>query len=543
MKLALTNFGNHEATNIELPETGVGLFTGPNGSGKSMIGEAIVWCLWSENIRTSRRGWSPAIPGTVVRMEVDGVVYERRRTKSGTTLTIDGEGKTRDNNVTVEQTFGSARLYLATRVFHRSLLVKFSNATDSERKGLIEFLLGASQFDTWHKQVRSELRVTKDRLLTETQKLARFQAELAAYEGELRVLRPPTKPKLSKAVKAARKYLEKPTPDRPSRPDTSSCDKARRRFERTGERLRNVRRARDEANGLVLQGKCPECGASTNTKRHKHTVVDLMGKVDELKVKKEKLAKRVERERSKLLQSEADYDQALHHYEEFKSTRQRAEYVVQRYREDLGEWKRAKRYYKHQRTTTIAKRDHARRDLNKIRSRILTLETRVRRLSDLARVYGPRGARVALLQEAFKVLSGVATKVCGEVYREPVYVEVRPSEALETVSLRIQLRDGQEISYRGLSEGERSLIDFSLLKALASIPTATTGAARLPLIYDDVTDAVDGGNKERLASFIRSEGRGDSVLVFSHDDSTRELFPAAITHKVSRGRVKGGIVG
>ncbi len=537
MRLAMQSFGNHEATNLELFETGVAVFTGPNGSGKSMIGEAITWCLWSENIRTSRRGWSPAVPGTVVRLELDGVLYERRKTQSGTKLLIDGKGTTRDNNVVVQNTFGPIRLFLATKVFHRSLLVKFSNATDAERKSLLEFLLGASEFDTWHRDARYELRESKDCLIASMRRLTRYTAELAAWEGELRGLERPKEPVLSKAVKVAKAHFKMKLPGRPTAPNDSVYKNAADKAVRADERVRSGRHQLAKAKKLVAAKTCPTCGSSTDTDRHVGVVDGWIRLVADREDKRDRCDAAVSTAAFTYDQLLLVYNEDCLDFETQVKRRERAKIIVGQYNRDQSIWLRALADYNRRMLYLKVKIRESRGDLSRVRSRILVLETRCRRLTDLCKIYGPRGARVTLLQEAFGVLSDVATQVCRKVYRDPVYVEVQPSESLDTVSLRVRLRSGQDISYRGLSEGERSLIDFSLLKALASIPKATTGAMKLPTIYDDVTDAVDVNNRDRLTRFIQAEADQGTIIVFSHDEETADMFPNAIAYGVSRGVV------
>jgi len=532
------NFGNHESSHIVIPDVGMTLIVGENGSGKSMIGEAITWCLWGETIRTTRRGWSPASPGASVSLLLGERVYDRKLNKSGGRFTIDGKGTTRDNNTEVRRLLGSAKLYLSTRVFHRSLLVKFSNATDSERKAIIEYLLGASEFDVWLQQTKEEQRELGPEFIRLTRQVNKLRSQIAFHDGQLAAFEAPKKPKKSKAVKEAEKFLKAYKPiEVPLEPPPEAYEKARTHKDSSKWELRTVEKEMQRCGQLMEEGKCPTCGRATK-KVMESQLVELTAKRIAIKLVYEKACETFDREGkayAKLVDAHGQLRKEAHEQRQQKA---RAEYVLEAYELELDEYKQVKRSFKK------AKRE-AEKNLGKLvkkkrtlMTRWVSLESRMRRLGDLMKIYGPRGARVDLLREAFEVLGEVATNVARELYKQRVEIEVRPSDDLERFTLRVTIPDGRDISYRGLSEGERSLVDFSLLKALAAVPRTSTGAERLPLCYDDIFDAIDEGNRDRVSTFIRNEARTQGVIVFSHDDTLLDVFTDATCYKVVDGKVE-----
>ncbi len=70
------------------------IVTGKNGTGKTAIARAIIWCLTGKDIdgqANATRYLGSEKGGTSVSVKVDGVVYERYRTKTKMTFAMDGE--------------------------------------------------------------------------------------------------------------------------------------------------------------------------------------------------------------------------------------------------------------------------------------------------------------------------------------------------------------------------------------------------------------------------------------------------------------------
>lgn len=539
MEIAITNFGNHDSSHIVIPDKGITLFVGENGSGKSMVGEAITWCLWGETIRTTRRGWSPASPGASVSLLLGDRIYDRKLNKGGGRFTIDGKGTTRDNNTEVERLFGPSKLYLTTRVFHRSLLVRFSNATDSERKAIIEYLLGASEFDVWYRAVKEEHSTLGPVFLKLTRKVAKLHSQIAYYKGQLEGISAPQKPVRNDEVKAAEAFLREYKPIELPRAEVAQRleEKARiARGEAKWER-QQVKRDIEKYTALIERGKCPVCGADTE-KQLKNQLAELVTRFKEVDKIYKALNEAYEEKRAsyaKLVDKRAHLRREADDLEKKKVL---AEYVIENHRKAQAEYKRLKLEHKWTvREATLAV-EKLKKEKRTLMTRVVSLESRLRRLDDLMKIYGPRGARVDMLREAFEVLGEVATDVARRLYKQRVEVEIRPSENLEQFTLRVTIPDGRDISYRGLSEGERSLVDFSLLKALAAVPRFSTGAERLPLCYDDLLDAIDDGNRGRVLSFVRDEARSQGVIIFSHDESLLDMITEAIScYRVAEGKV------
>jgi hypothetical protein len=207
MKIIIEYFGNHTHTELDLQDRGVVVFTGENGAGKSMLGEAITWCLWGITLRSYRSGWSPTTLGSMVSLELDGVLYKRISGSHGTRLSINGVESTRDNNLAIIERFGTFKMFAATRVFHRALLSKFSTATDGERKALMESMLGVFVFDECLFKVREERRQVMYELLECENVRSKSSSDVAYAYGVLESLVPPVCPEETEDIKGAVRFL------------------------------------------------------------------------------------------------------------------------------------------------------------------------------------------------------------------------------------------------------------------------------------------------------------------------------------------------
>jgi len=536
MRLTLHHFGIHDDSVLDTPDNGVVLLLGGNGEGKSLVSEALVWCLWADSVRASRRDWSPAREDTEVTLEVGGHVYTRKASSRGrgSRFTVDGEGSTSDSNRVVIDRFGSSRYFLTSSVFHRARLVSFTNATDSERKELMEYLLGVSDFQSAWKQAKAELSTVEENILQATRELVAAKSRVSYCEGQLDHMRSPTKPRFTRVVKQAKKLLKRPLLEGPERPSHEKYSSTQRILTEAQRDLAHVDNDLARVRDLIESGKCSTCGA--DTKR-------LGPELDDLKKTRARylgLVKAAREARDKEDKERAandkKYQLALEEYHAARMELSEAVGVVGEYERQYSTYMQASADYDQARFHTKLDLSDFRASLRACELKITSLRARERRLHDLIQIYGPRGARLMMLLGAFDSLGTVASSVLAKLYGKKVLVQITPSQDLTKVTLSVVLR-GQTLSYRALSEGEKSLVDFALLKALATIP-GVLGAPVLPVIYDDILDAMDKCNSERVQRFIQSEASDRLVMVLSHDEDLADSFPGSTVYHVDDGTLR-----
>lgn len=544
MRLTLTNFGNHDQTELEFPDAGVVLVLGSNGAGKSILGEAICWVLWGGIIRAPQGTWSPVRGNTKVRIELGGAVYERVATDTSRShFEIGGvKGRIREGTAQIVGSFGTLRTYQATHVFHHALLARFSHATDAERKDLMESLLGVAQFSEWFSSVRDEQREVVARRDELVQRQAHVRERVSFLLGKLDA-EPPraSMTTMYTSYVNARDFIAE-HPEQAGPP--LNLDALRKDMSHWGSQGALARQCLSQAEGTLKRlrslsgGKaCPVClRPVADDDPHMPRLIEVARATVEAADRDAALAA------EKLEVVTGALAEAQRAENRFRSNQYKwecARAVVAAYEQSQSAYAASLQEYQDARRETHRELRTQRATLAEYEAGMQLLDTRVARLEDLARIYGPRGARLTLLLDTFSEVARVASIIASSIYQKSIYVGLDVDEDAQKVTLRIVLPSGVETPYRGLSEGERALIDFSLLKALASVQSnPNTGSSALPLIYDDVMDAVDAENRGRLAAYLREEAKRSLLLVISHDLTVRELFPTAKCLFVEEGKVR-----
>ncbi len=205
--VSLSNFLCYEDAGFKI-EDGVTLVVGQardfnsNGAGKTTLFEAVFWALFGRTTKgvaaedVVRRGTDKC--NVHLEIEVDGrqLAVSRTRTKEGQTLSVvedGGEiwgGSTAEVTKALGQRLGiTPDLFQALAYFSQSRLVLFSQATDSERKGMLSDLCGLEVFQKASTTARTRLKA----VLTEVEAVVRLlevergaQVQAAEHLKELR---------------------------------------------------------------------------------------------------------------------------------------------------------------------------------------------------------------------------------------------------------------------------------------------------------------------------------------------------------------------
>ena len=546
--IELRGFGVHDHTKLALSPSGVFIFEGDNGAGKSLIAEAIFWCLYGRTVRTTR-GWSPADvdKGTEVTLKFvqsnKMMTVSRRARGRGTRLSITGLDGARNSEGRkhIVKVFGPRKQVMATRIFHRSTMARFSVSTDAERKVLMENLIGIEDFDQWLADVKVERsdilfaqNLSTNSYRKAKERLARIDGAIGELENVSSVDMKSVKAN-KKRIKAKLARLVVPEPVN-TRDVEDRLEVATRRTERCRAAVKAIRRHIDSTKRSLKDDTCPECGQKL--------VVNKIAIRRKLAEKEEKMLKLVSilAETSETvgdLKKERGTIQAFgKDYYEAENTRRQLVYDLSAVETLLRDELNRIRQHNKRMATLVASKGEAESLVDKAKFEHAILNSRLERLEQLAAVYGPRGARILMLLRAFKYLSKTATDIVVDTYPQIEKVQVKVSSDSSKVTLMVAVRDGEFMSYRGLSEGERSVVDFAVLKALSSIDS-TLGQG-IPLIYDDVMDALDEKVRPKVADYIANEGKTKQVFVFTHDRSASELFANAEVYNVQEGKVTHG---
>jgi len=515
---------------------GVNFFTGPNGAGKSLIGDAVFWGLYGESLRDGRK-WKPQDGATVELETEDGSVIKREVRGSKTKLALDGleTGRITEIQDEITRRFGSAHYNKAVRFFHRAKAAKFALATDGERKAIIERLIGVDVFDdvlTRLKHERKDLVYRKDMVV---RIVSKAQDRQSYCYGMLDSMKEPEKidgTELMKLKKeAASIHTEKPEQPVPH----NSLPEIRYRVEKSREAVavakHELRRLEELGTGV-----CSKCGNATGI-----TNDAIYGAKESLEDALEDLA--FFNKQLNKLEDQYDYDMNVYQFSMKRYTDSLREISVLNTRIEMLERKIAERdqeiaQYDRKKEAVLLDIEDSEKEIMQYRISEAGIADRLSRVNDLIVVFGPRGARVLALRDAFSSIAEVCTGVVQQIgYDErhrSARLNIELSEDLSTVDLIVTVGDYAG-SYGGLSEGEGAIFDFGLLKALGTLPWRST--VGLPFVYDDVLEAMDVKHKQATCSYIDVEAVDDQVLLFSYDEEIIEMFSDPKVFHIEGGRV------
>lgn len=547
MRLISLNFGDFWKFHDHVVNFGDGLIlvTGQNGVGKTAMAiDAMAWTLWGKTVR----GTLCAGDVTATVAAPDGAVYQVHRVRNGRALVslqldnvagpaqpMTGQTPT-ETQAKIDALFGSWERHQATRVFSVRLAARFGSATDKERKGLLESILGLERFEEAAKVARQ---VLSDRRLSQQQAdqtRAAAEAEVSQAERLLGKL-PPAEVSVSEAEAAAERGQR-------------AADKVRAAYQKLSVEHLRLRRAEDaarkllqeqtdEGRAILRQIEDIELGlkdvhARCVAAKQRSTCPMCFRKTDELS---QGLADAMERDaraeqepklaelRAKLTPIQAE---AVAAKEDLEAIRTRNTQVAA----SMGE------------AADLASRclDDASRDarvLDAVRARAAQ-EARILdelgaargRLQEAMEAAQAAGVAVAVAQAACEALGsrGARTRMLASSLAE---VGVQANQVLDRVGCDVRVRLGDqraqasgkvvdEVSiviegagggqYDGLSDGEKARVDLALLMGLAAVAGERGGL----IAFDEVFDPLDDAGLDGVSGLIEEMARERQVLVVTH---------------------------
>ncbi len=161
--------------------------------------------------------------------------------------------------------------------------------------------------------------------------------------------------------------------------------------------------------------------------------------------------------------------------------------------------------------------------------------TRERALCETVRLaFGKKGVPTMLMEAAIPELELLTNELLGRMTDNRMHIKFdfqRPTQKGDTVeTLEITISD--ELGSRNYdlySGGEAFRINFALRVALSQFLARRAGARLETLIMDEGFGSQDAVGRERLVEAIRAiQDKFDLILVVTHLDDLREMFPAQI---------------
>lgn len=524
-RVSLRNFTVHTRAEFSIPEKGVLVVTGQNGAGKSSIVEAVAWAAWNKTLR----GTSPCQKdkSCIVELDCDRATVTRTRNGAKADLSFSVDGKAEQEWPTnskaqeaLEDVVGSWDVWRRSHVFSSADAAHFTQATDAERKRLIEGILGLTRFDDALDDCRADLSAAKDRLAAAmTKKTTALGALQLAVQnvtfgrttlGNIGLVTEPDRPGGRTVAELDRMLRDCETEISTAR---QGADRAARHVGSLEANLRQIETTLDR----VRHDRCPTCTQAINPALRDALASDAHKYRDEINdarvsqgaaIEESKgLVSELEEERAALLrrrqaraQEDRDYSRLVLEAAANKLKVANAMADVQRAEESCAALQA---------------------DLDAAEEVVRAAEAEVAELEAVLQVVGLKGVRAHLLGHALGGLEQVANVWLGRLGMSHLtlsllpYSEKKTGGVTDSISIEVAGAGGGH-GYKGASSGERRRLDVALLLAMSEVAGAAQGMAAGTLWFDEVFDALDEEGTEAVVSALGLLAQERAVVVITH---------------------------
>jgi DNA repair exonuclease SbcCD ATPase subunit len=433
----------------------------------------------------------------------------------------------------LESLLGTFELWQRSHVLSSIDALRFSLATDGERKRLAEQVVGLD-FDTALKSCRADIKGCEKELITAERE--RDMAKLQLQGEERR------KEAAEAAINRLRRADDKPVLNkRKLRQQQGERKEALRRVEAAQKKNTTAREAiRAEMRkidsqigqakaGQAIHGRtvaklegdhCPTCGQAITEQLR----LDLLDRAERLRLesrghKNALLAEREDHEKKWTALGD-EWSKLDAEAREIRSELQAASNVSESATEEVS------------RQTEIA--DAATEQIRKLcrslddhEDDIHLLQRKLEVLRATEKVLGLKGARALVLADVFTSIGEAASYALFQM-SSGITLEVSASKVV------INGKD-----YRASGHGVRKKADFALAVALAEVTAAASGRKPGTLWLDEIDDGLDSGEGvSQVAQLIQELARDRCVVVITHSDRLAEEREAVERWDVCDGKVE-----
>jgi DNA repair exonuclease SbcCD ATPase subunit len=527
LSVALDNVGVHDDRVMNVQNKGALVVTGPNGSGKSSFVEGVALALWGESLRGEPL-WREGVGGSVtVQLDIGGktLLVTRKRNKAGakslTWYWVGGEPTKWETPTkaqeALERIIGTFDTWSRTCVLSSVDSAHFSLATDSERKRLLERLLGIDRLDAAANTARLDLRSAEQRValaqseaanatshvVAATTRMQQAVDGLKALNDSAATAKSATPEEIAKEVKRLKLAQLEQTEAR------AEMDAMTRiAAEAQAELSQAERRAR-----LAAQSACPTCEQDIPETLKQ----ELLGEVERLREESKKACDTANKRQEFIREQLKELSEEIQQVGGFINSME----TLNRVRaSNAGLHKTLKKQH--------ADAEKALRDAKELAEKVEValgeLKTKVQLHKVVSEVLGLKGVRAHLLDTALVRVEKVANKHL-RVLSVGMAVELRSTTEKKTggtsdaISLRVSVKGSSVRPYASLSGGERRRVDVALLLALAEVAGAAAGTTGSTLWMDEVFDALDASGASAVGSLIERLGSSRSVVVITHSEA------------------------
>ncbi len=519
VQISLKNFMSHDDTTIKLPVGGLVLVTGNNGAGKSAFMEAVSMAAYGKTLRGTNPFRDEEKGFASVTFEYDDEEMDTRLTWTGKAKQhkwFGGDGDTAYETNTksldaLSSVIGSFDIWRRTHVFSSSDAASFTQATDAQRKQLLESLLGIDWFDPALKQARSELKLAKPRverlqkeMVTLLEDVAKHQADYTKHKAEFATLKePPTdaelkkrKTKLDGLVRGAKEEMDQ-------------AHAKVHRLQTAGEvEAREAQQLKHKAT--TMSDSCFTCGQVIPAGKKIAVMQAATDKLKEAKIKRADGQRDLREFKEEMEDLKADLDALQAKLYEIDI----AENTTQMARAHFGYVKSALSVA-NTRAKDLSARAHALED------EVGDAQVDLAELEACTKILGFTGVRAQVLGSALSGIEQMSNLWLQRLVGDGMSIKLASYSdkksgkgTTESISLEV-IGAGGGHGYDGASGGERRRIDVAILFALAEVAANVHGTEGT-LFFDEVFDALDQDGMAAVTEALKELSRKRAVVVITH---------------------------
>jgi DNA repair exonuclease SbcCD ATPase subunit len=521
VKVELKHFMSHKASTFTLPAKGVVQLTGPNGAGKSALIEAFATALWGQGLRGSKwTPWQGTTPGYVL---IEGGGLSVQRSWSGKSKRLLWSKTNQDEiefdtttkaQSALESVVGPFEVWRRTNVFSAADAAHFTLSTDSERKELIEKLLGLGWFEQALDACRSDLRAAHGSKNATQRDVDQWAARAQALTEGLRRLQsvlestPPIPEVGLRRAEMARltDHMTASLAD-----ERTARAKLNALLEAGGEDRARAAMAQRQLAKLG-DGDCHTCG---------QPIPDTM-RADLSRAVESAMASA-----NAAVASIADQARALKaELEELGEETATLRGMVNKLNNEITNVERSRHARMRAEEELKSQGDEIFGTTQKVATAMTKLEGLKVELAELEaceRVLGVRGARAHIVAGTLLTIEGLTNERLAQLGTDvrialSPYTEKKSGGVVDAISLGLRGAGGDH-GYTGASAGERRRVDVALLLALAEMSSARATQWPSPIFFDEVFDSLDGDGREAVGELVEGLAQTRCVVLITHDES------------------------
>lgn len=519
--IATKKFAIHDKVNVDLPERGLVFVTGENGTGKSSLAEAVSQGVWDQPIR-SGPGWRKDAT-TGVSIVFDGGQVDRTVGKKHKLNWRVGESgaasyPTRTKSqAALESEVGSHRVWRYSCVFHTKYAAMFTEATDSERKRLLEDVLELDRIEQGYRKVRKELVAAERQYTEDAHAVKNAETVLDGLMGQASLLHDQYEdvPDLT-AMREEAKLLKEAVNDATRAAQDAGADRAsRERASAVAEsQLREARARLKQFEELGVE--CMACGQKVDGDHKKYEVTKAEEAV-EAAVKESAILER------ELGDAEHVEKLAIRKLDEAREAL--AENV--RRGKAAVEAKKRNEARDHAKAGLADRVEAAEQALAAFEETAAASAAHAAELKATADVLSYQGVRAALLDSAVVALEELANAWLSRLGIDELKVHLSSQTATKSGKVSDKLSfelegAGGGYGYGNASTGQQRRVDIAMTFAIAQLASTSRGISQHSTMFvDELFDGLDRSGLAAAIELLHDLAQERCVVVITHN---RELL-------------------